>query len=86
MKAYGTWNEPRPIAGTDLMPLSQAEALRTGNFNRVPVLVGVNHDEERGMILGQELAAGRPMPPEAYEPTIREEFGSRADAVLARYH
>ncbi|MFB6808281.1 carboxylesterase/lipase family protein [Streptomyces sp. NPDC056387] len=85
MKAYGTWNEPRPVIGTDLMPLTPAEALRTGKFNRVPVLVGVNHDEERGMILGQELAGGRPMPAEGYEPAIRAEFGSRADAVLARY-
>ncbi|MEU9703547.1 carboxylesterase family protein [Streptomyces sp. NPDC047981] len=84
MEAYGTWKEPRPVAGTDLLPLAPAEALRTGRFNRVPVLIGVNHDEERGMILGQELAAG-PMAAEAYEPAIREEFGSRADAVLARY-
>ncbi len=84
MKAYGTWNEPRPIAGTDLMPLAPAEALRTGRFNRVPVLIGVNHDEERGRILGQELT-GDPMPSEAYEREIRKEFGTRADAVLARY-
>ncbi|MFJ3976490.1 carboxylesterase/lipase family protein [Streptomyces sp. NPDC090021] len=84
MKAYGTWNEPRPIAGTDLMPLTPAKALRTGKFNRVPVLIGVNHDEERGRILGQELMGG-PMPPEAYEPQIRKEFGEQADAVLARY-
>ncbi|MFG2338919.1 carboxylesterase/lipase family protein [Streptomyces yangpuensis] len=84
MEAYGTWNEPRPIAGTDLMPLAPAEALRTGRFNRVPVLLGVNHDEERGMVLGQELRDG-PMPAEAYEPAIRREFGARADAVLARY-
>ncbi|MFF8834168.1 carboxylesterase/lipase family protein [Streptomyces sp. NPDC015130] len=84
MEAYGTWKEPRPIAGTDLLPLTPAEALRSGRFNRVPVLVGVNHDEERGMVLGQELVSG-PMPAEEYEPTIRAEFGVRADAVLARY-
>ncbi|MFD7549306.1 carboxylesterase/lipase family protein [Streptomyces sp. NPDC059578] len=84
MAAYGTWNEPRPIAGTDLMPLAPAEALRTGAFHRVPVLIGVNHDEERSRILGQELTGG-PLPPEAYEREIREEFGARADAVLARY-
>ncbi|MFE0581567.1 carboxylesterase/lipase family protein [Streptomyces sp. NPDC058874] len=84
MKAYGTWNEPRPIAGTELMPLAPAEALRTGRFNRVPVLLGVNHDEERGRILGQELRDG-PLPADGYEPAIRAEFGARADAVLARY-
>ncbi|MFK0259604.1 carboxylesterase/lipase family protein [Streptomyces sp. NPDC090445] len=84
MKAYGTWNEPRPISGTDLLPLPPAEALRTGKFNRVPVLIGVNHDEERGRILGEELMGG-PMRPEAYEREIRKEFKEQADAVLARY-
>lgn len=85
LAAYGPFNEPRPVAGTALMPLPPAEALRTGRFNRVPVLIGVNHDEERGMVLGQELAAGTPMKPEDYEPAIRAQFGDNADAVLARY-
>ncbi|GAA2946847.1 carboxylesterase family protein [Streptomyces enissocaesilis] len=74
------------MSGTKLMPLSPREALRSGRFNRVPVLIGVNHDEERGRGLGQELApGGAPMEPEAYEPAIREEFGDRADGVLKRY-
>lgn len=85
LDAYGPDNEPRPIAGTKLMPLSPAQALRTGRFNRVPVLVGVNHDEERGRVLGQELASGAPMKPAEYEPAIRERFGDQADAVLRRY-
>ncbi|MFF3395650.1 carboxylesterase/lipase family protein [Streptomyces sp. NPDC002669] len=86
LKAYGPFNEPRPVAGTELMPLSPAEALRTGRFNRVPVLVGVNHDEERGSVLGRELApGGAPMRPEEYEPAVRQAFGDRADDVLGRY-
>ncbi|MFE7464992.1 carboxylesterase/lipase family protein [Streptomyces sp. NPDC057499] len=86
LKAYGPFNEPRPVAGTELMPLSPAEALRTGRFNRVPVLVGVNHDEERGAVLGRELApGGAPMKPEEYGPAVREAFGVRADDVLRRY-
>ncbi|MGW0551712.1 carboxylesterase/lipase family protein [Streptomyces altiplanensis] len=86
LKAYGPFNEPRPVSGTKLMPLPPREALRTGRFNRVPVLIGVNHDEERGMVLGRELApGGAPMKPEAYEPEIRKEFGDRADDVLKRY-
>ncbi|MGW2105564.1 carboxylesterase/lipase family protein [Streptomyces sp. NPDC001948] len=86
LKAYGPFNEPRPVSGTKLMPLPPAEALRTGKFNRVPVLVGADHDEERGAILGQELApGGAPMQPEEYEPAVREQYGDRADAVLARY-
>ncbi|MGW4946873.1 carboxylesterase/lipase family protein [Actinoplanes sp. NPDC004185] len=86
LAAYGPFNEPRPVSGTKLMPLSPAAALRTGRFNRVPVLIGVNHDEERGMVLGQEVVpGGEPMKPEAYEPAIRTQFDTNADAVLARY-
>ncbi|HEY9367419.1 carboxylesterase/lipase family protein [Streptomyces sp.] len=85
LAAYDPYSEPRPVTGTKLMPLSPAEALRTGRFNRVPVLIGVNHDEERGRVLGQELASGTPMKPEEYEPAIRHQFGSKSDAVLALY-
>ncbi|MEV6161197.1 carboxylesterase family protein [Streptomyces sp. NPDC052052] len=86
LEAYGAFNEPRPVAGTKLLPLAPAQALRTGKFNRVPVLVGVNHDEERGRVLGEELAPGaEPMKSEEYGPAVRERFGDRADAVLKRY-
>ncbi|MVO86495.1 carboxylesterase family protein [Streptomyces sp. p1417] len=86
LKAYGPFNEPRPVAGTDLMPMAPAQALRTGRFHRVPVLVGVTHDEERGMVLGQELApGGAPMKPSQYEPALRARFGPAADDVLRRY-
>lgn len=83
---YGTENrEPRPVSGTATLPVPVDEALRTGRFNRVPVLFGVNHDEETGMILGLELATGVPMSAEEYEPEIRRLFPGKADAVLARY-
>ncbi|TDE60304.1 carboxylesterase family protein [Nonomuraea mesophila] len=85
LKAYGTEREPRPISGTPALPLPVDEALRRGRFNRVPVLYGVNHDEENGMILGLELATGKPMRAEEYEPAIRQAYGDRARAVLRRY-
>ncbi|WP_069886945.1 carboxylesterase/lipase family protein [Streptomyces luteocolor] len=86
LKAYGPFNEPRPVAGTKLLPRTPEQALRTGRFHRVPVLIGVNRDEERGMVLGEELApGGGPMKPERYEPAVREQFGDRADEVLRRY-
>jgi para-nitrobenzyl esterase len=49
------------------------------------VLIGVNHDEENGMVLGQELRTGKPMAADAYEPAIRTRFRAKADAVLQRY-
>ncbi|HUR09360.1 MAG TPA: carboxylesterase family protein [Nonomuraea sp.] len=86
LKAYGDFHEPRPVSGTAILPRTPAEALRTGRFNRVPVLVGVNHDEENGMVLGQELApGGAPMKDEEYAPAVRKQFGDHAGAVLKRY-
>ncbi|MEV4478944.1 carboxylesterase/lipase family protein [Micromonospora coxensis] len=86
LEAYGPWGEPRPVSGTALLPLSPAEAFRTGRFHRVPVLVGVNHDEENGRYAGMEIApGGAPIPAGAYEPMLREQYGPDADAVLARY-
>ncbi|RCG23655.1 carboxylesterase family protein [Streptomyces diacarni] len=85
LKAYGSDREPRPVSGTRTLPLPVDRALRTGRFNRVPVLIGVNHDEENGMVLGQELATGTPMKADAYKPAVEEEYGKRARAVLRRY-
>ncbi|MFD2763881.1 carboxylesterase/lipase family protein [Micromonospora eburnea] len=86
LAAYGPWGEPRPVSGTPLLPLSPAEAFRTGRFHRVPVLVGVNHDEENGRYAGLELnSGGTPIPAEGYEPAVREEYGTDADAILAHY-
>ncbi|NUT12566.1 MAG: carboxylesterase family protein [Nonomuraea sp.] len=74
-----------PFSGTPTLPLPVDEALRTGRFNRVPVLLGVNHDEENGMILGLELATGKPMPVKDYRPAVEQAYGKRAAAVLKRY-
>ncbi|MBV2362177.1 carboxylesterase/lipase family protein [Streptomonospora nanhaiensis] len=87
LEKYGTDREPRPVSGTPELPLPVDEALRTGRFNRVPVLIGVNHDEENGMVIGAELATGEPMADADYEAAIREDdsYGDDADAVLRRY-
>ncbi|MFC0627035.1 carboxylesterase/lipase family protein [Kribbella deserti] len=85
LTAYGTQREPRPMSGTATLPLPVEQAFRTGRFNRVPVLVGVNRDEENGRIIGQELGAGKPMADEEYEPAVRAQFRKDADAVLKRY-
>jgi para-nitrobenzyl esterase len=85
LAAYGADREPRPVSGTPQLPLPVDEALRTGRFAKVPVLVGVNSDEENGMVLGQELATGAPMADADYGPAIGERYGDRADEVLRRY-
>lgn len=85
LAAYGTTAEPRPVTGTRLLPRTPGAAFASGRFNRVPVLVTVNHDEERGRIAGQELATGQPMTADGYERAVRDRFGGDADTVLARY-
>ncbi|GAA2212697.1 carboxylesterase family protein [Nonomuraea monospora] len=85
LDAYGTNREPRPYSGSPSLPLPVEQSLRTGRFNRVPVLVGVNHDEENGMILGLELATGKPMPAKDYRPAIKQAYGRDAATVLRRY-
>ncbi|MFI5801756.1 carboxylesterase/lipase family protein [Streptomyces sp. NPDC051561] len=85
LATYGAAHEPRPVSGTPQLPLPVDQALRTGRFNRVPVLVGVNHDEENGMVLGQELATGKPMTAEEYAPAVRAQFRKQAPQVLKRY-
>ncbi|MEV0647639.1 carboxylesterase family protein [Phytomonospora sp. NPDC050363] len=85
--AYGAWGSPRPVSGTPLLPLPVEEALRTGRFNRVPVLVGVNHDEANGMIGGAELRPdATPIPREGYRAAVEQYFvGEDPEPIMARY-
>lgn len=84
--ASGTGHDVyRPVVGGRLLPVSPAEAFRTGRFNHVPILYGGNHDEETGQLAGRELAGLPPLTAEAYPAAVGENFGERAEAVLARY-
>ncbi|GAA4217308.1 carboxylesterase/lipase family protein [Actinocatenispora rupis] len=85
LAAYGTEVEPRPVAGTPLLPRTPGAAFAAGRFNRVPVLLTVNHDEDRGRVAGQELTTGTPLTAAGYEKAVRGRFGADADAVLAEY-
>ncbi|MBE1485366.1 carboxylesterase/lipase family protein [Plantactinospora soyae] len=74
-----------PVAGGRVLPIDPTEALRTGRFNRVPVMQGTNHDEYQLMVAGPEVITGHVMTADEYAPTIRAEFGAQADEVLAEY-
>lgn len=69
--------------GTPVLPLDPREALRTGAFNRVPVIEGNTRDEQAyyGWLYetdGQFDAA-------AYHQNLVKSFGDRADAVAREY-
>ncbi|TDV40372.1 carboxylesterase/lipase family protein [Actinophytocola oryzae] len=78
-------DEYRPVVGGELLPVSPAEAIATGRFNRVPVLIGGNHDEEAGRLAGLELAGMPPLTAAAYPAAVAENFDAAAEDVLARY-
>ena len=68
------------VDGTTL-PLSINTALKTGKFNRVPVLNGSNHDEYR-----QFLSAEAGLTAAQYPYAVASVYGSAlASAIVARY-
>jgi para-nitrobenzyl esterase len=77
-------NHPLPVNwpayGTPLLPIAPPEALRSGKFNRVPVINGTTRDEHQAFtFLVGDISAAR------YEQEVRELFTTQADAVLKQY-
>src|SRR5690606_10400691 len=70
--------------GAPLLPLEPAEALRSGEFARVPVISGGTRDEANGFIAGA-AEAGIPVTEELYPQLVEGAFGDAADEVLAEY-
>nr|WP_223206340.1 carboxylesterase family protein [Streptomyces xanthii] len=74
----------RPAFGNGLLPKAPAQALASGRFHRLPVILGTNHDEMR-MFVGSSLAAFPIRTEDDYRARLREAFGAAAPAVEARY-
>ncbi|MEU6860842.1 carboxylesterase family protein [Glycomyces sp. NPDC046736] len=77
--------EVQPVDGGPVMPLATAEAIETGHVNEVPILVGINRDEQQLMTAGIEVLTGHEMTAEEYLPALEAEFGDAAAAIEARY-
>jgi para-nitrobenzyl esterase len=72
-----------PVAGGGgVLPLQPREALEKGRFSHVPVLHGNTLDEFR-LFVAQEFP--KPITAARYERFVRDRYGARADAILARY-
>ncbi|MGY1637973.1 carboxylesterase/lipase family protein [Geodermatophilus sp. SYSU D00742] len=69
-----------PVRGTPFLPPDPRVAVGSGDFERVPVVVGANLDEGRTFTVGS-IGWTR----EQYEAWVGETFGDSADAVLSRY-
>ncbi|MFJ6197285.1 carboxylesterase/lipase family protein [Micromonospora sp. NPDC092111] len=86
--------EAGPVGGGSVLPVDPADAVATGRFHRVPVLVGVTRDEYRaqvwgmertGMLCAPEQAMPCPLTARQYREQIEAAFGARAPRVFARY-
>jgi para-nitrobenzyl esterase len=74
-----------PVVDGSVLPLPLQTAAATGQFNRVPVMNGSNHDEARFMIAMSELA-GQVVPAGEYPAAVLAEFGPQVGPlVLAQY-
>jgi len=72
--------------GTPLLPLDPAVALRLGRFHRVPMLSGINRDEDRPVTMLAEFIAGEwRMSANDYTRVLSEAFPSTSSDVVARY-
>jgi para-nitrobenzyl esterase len=75
-----------PTLDGTVLPRTAQEALASGRYHRVPLVVGSNRDEGRLFVLLQyHLALQRPITQQEYETAVRNLIGADAPAVLARY-
>jgi len=78
-----------PVLDGVVVPRGMREALASGRYNRVPLIVGSNHDEGRLFVwLQYHLGLGRAVTQAEYEAGVRRSAGgdpARAAAALARY-
>jgi para-nitrobenzyl esterase len=73
-----------PNINSEVLPESLGPAFATGNFNRVPIINGTNHDEWRLFVALSELE-GNPVTAANYQSMISSTLGvpSAAAAVIA---
>jgi para-nitrobenzyl esterase len=68
-----------------VLPEQVPAAIAAGRFNRVPVMEGTNHDEDRLFVALQFDLAGHPVTAAQYPALVQALAGANAPAVLARY-
>src|SRR5262249_22555981 len=74
-----------PVVDGFVLPRSLQVAIATGQFNRVPVINGMNHDDARFLVALRELA-GQVLSAAQYPAVVLAAFGPQAGPlVLAQY-
>ena len=73
-----------PNASGEFLPAPVLETIASGNWNRVPVMVGSTHDELQAVATLVPLL-GYPLPDFLYQIALGFVFGKRSSLVLAEY-
>jgi para-nitrobenzyl esterase len=69
-----------PVSGTPVLPAAPADAIKSGRWNKVPLIIGSARSEAKLFIIAQyDLTAAQ------YRSQLRSQYGANAAAVLARY-
>ncbi|MGB6206543.1 carboxylesterase/lipase family protein [Mycobacterium sp.] len=74
-----------PVTGTALLPDAPVAAIAAGRAARVPVLIGVNHDEFTMFAALRYLKLGRGINAGEYPRLLADIFGTDGAAVVAHY-
>lgn len=76
----GILSGPLPTAGVPELPIAPQKAIRTGRYNKVPILMGSTKDEVRGWAYPFARATEA-----QYRASLDYLFGDRAEDVLKAY-
>ncbi len=74
-----------PVVDGYVLPLRPLQAFRSGAFNRVPTILGSNHDEATAFVWPIEAALGGPLTLDGYTAQLDRMYGANAPAVLEQY-
>lgn len=74
-----------PVTGTPALPMGPVAAFSAGRAAKVPVLIGVNHDEFTMFAALRYLKRNRGVTAAEYPAVLTDIFGADGRAVVARY-
>jgi para-nitrobenzyl esterase len=74
----------RAVDGT-IVAQNMGTAFTSGQFNRVPVVIGNNLNEQTWFIGMNEIAAGEALSKAGYPERLQASYGTNAEKVLAQY-
>lgn len=83
--AAGSGAPTVPIQDGHVILSSVSDAIRSGKFNRVPIMDVTNHDEYRWFVAFTEVSTGHVVTSAEYPDKLNASFGANGPAVLNAY-